>query len=120
MEWEVEFTDQFEAWWDGLDEAEQEAIAAVVGMLRTTGPTLGRPHADTVRNSRHARMKELRIQHAGNPYRVLFAFDPRRVAILLIGGDKTGDERWYAVYVPIADALYDEHIATLKREGLIE
>lgn len=65
-------------------------------------------------------MKELIIQHAGQPYRVLYAFDPRRCAILLIGGHKTGDKRWYRQFVPIADRLYDEHIETLKREGLID
>jgi hypothetical protein len=65
-------------------------------------------------------MRELRVQHAGRPYRVLYAFDPRRAAILLLGGDKTGDNRWYAVNVPKADALYDEHLKTLRKEGLIE
>ena len=63
-------------------------------------------------------MRELRIQHAGDPYRVLYAFDPRRTAILLFGGNKSGNDRWYEEYVPIADKLYDEHIETLKREGL--
>ena len=64
-------------------------------------------------------MRELRIQHAGRPYRVLYAFDPRRTAILLLGGDKTGDDRWYDTYVPLADDLYDEHLIQLQREGLI-
>jgi hypothetical protein len=64
-------------------------------------------------------MKELIIQHAGKPYRVLYAFDPRRCAILLIGGDKTGNKRWYETFVPVADKLYDEHLATLRKEGLI-
>ena len=64
-------------------------------------------------------MRELRVQHQGRPYRVLYAFDPRRAAILLIGGDKTGNERWYDEFVPIADRLYDAHLETLKREGLI-
>ncbi len=64
-------------------------------------------------------MRELRVQHAGRPYRVLYAFDPRRSAILLIGGDKTGDDRWYEVNVPIADGLYDEHLETLRKEGQI-
>ena len=62
-------------------------------------------------------MRELRIQHAGDPYRILYAFDPRR-AILLLGANKSGNDRWYEEYVPIADKLYDEHIETLKREGL--
>jgi len=64
-------------------------------------------------------MRELRIQHAGDPYRVLYAFDPRRTAILLIGGNKTGKDRWYEQYVPIADRLYDEHIQALRQEGWI-
>jgi hypothetical protein len=61
-------------------------------------------------------MKELRVQHAGRPYRLLFAFDPRRVAIVLLGGDKTGDKRWYTRMVPIADDLFDAHVAGLKDE----
>lgn len=64
-------------------------------------------------------MKELRTQHEGEPYRTLFAFDPRRCAILLIGGNKTGDKRFYNTFIPQADRLYDEHPAELKREGLI-
>jgi hypothetical protein len=65
-------------------------------------------------------MRELRTQHDGRPYRTLYAFDPRRCAILLIGGDKTGNKRWYYEYVPIADQLYDDHIGTLKDEKLLE
>jgi hypothetical protein len=62
---------------------------------------------------------ELRIQREGRPYRVLYAFDPRRAAILLLGGDKTGNDRWYEEQVPVADRLYDEHLRQLEREGLI-
>ncbi len=64
-------------------------------------------------------MKELIVQHAGRPYRALYVFDPRRTAILLIGGDKTGDGRWYERFVPVADNLYDEHLAALTKEGFI-
>ena len=63
-------------------------------------------------------MRELRIQHQGRPCRVLYAFDPRRAAILLIGGDKTGDDRWYESNVPLADRLYDQHLELLRKEGL--
>jgi len=63
-------------------------------------------------------MRELRIQHHGRPYRVLYAFDPRRTSILLLGGDKTGDDDWYNENVPIADRLYDKHINHLKKRGL--
>ena len=63
-------------------------------------------------------MRELRVQHAGRPYRILYAFDPMRAAVLLMGGDKTGDDRWYQEFIPVADSLYDAHVAQLKREGL--
>lgn len=64
-------------------------------------------------------MRELRIQHRGRPYRVLYAFDPRRAAILLLGGDKTGNDRWYQEQVPVADRLHDEHLMQLEQEGLV-
>ncbi len=64
-------------------------------------------------------MRELRIQDAGRPYRVLYAFDPRRAAILLLGGDKTGEDRWYELHVPRADDLYDEYLRPLAKEGLL-
>ena len=118
-EWEVEFTDEFGAWWEGLIEAEQVDVRAEVNLLRRFGPTLGRPHVDSVESSKHANMKELRVQHRGRRYRVLFAFDPRRSAILLIGGNKTGKGRWYKEFVPLADRLYDAHLETLRREGLL-
>ncbi|HME12244.1 MAG TPA: type II toxin-antitoxin system RelE/ParE family toxin [Candidatus Acidoferrum sp.] len=119
-EWEVEFTDVFGTWWETLTVAAQEDVRAEVNLLRHFGPSLGRPHVDSVASSRHANMKELRIQHHGRPYRVLFAFDPRRAAILLIGGDKTGQGRWYKQFVPLADRLYDEHLETLRKEGLLD
>ena len=65
-------------------------------------------------------MRELRTQHQGRAIRTLYAFDPRRSAILLLGGDKTGDQRWYETHVPLADRLYDEHLEQLLREGLID
>jgi hypothetical protein len=64
-------------------------------------------------------MRELRIQHQGRPYRILYAFDRRRAAILLLGADKTGQDRWYDEHVPRADTLYDEHLQELHREGLL-
>jgi|SRR5271165_624001 len=117
MEWDVEFTDEFLDWWNGLSEGEQVDVNSKVMLLQELGPNLPRPHADLIHSSRHAHMKELRIQHAGRPYRVLFAFDPRRCAILLLGGDKTGKDRWYEEFVPRADDLYERHLAALKKEG---
>jgi hypothetical protein len=80
---------------------------------------LPRPHADTLTGSKHANMKELRTQCQGRPLRTLFAFDPRRCAILLIGGDKSGNDRFYEQMLPLADRLYDEHLNQLAKEGLI-
>lgn len=117
MEWEIEYTDEFEEWWNCLTEEEQIDVEAKIILLRRFGPTLPRPHADVIKSSRHANMKELIIQHNGRPYRVLYAFDPRRCAILLAGGDKTGDNRWYEKYVPIADRIYDAHLETAMKEG---
>ena len=114
--WEVEYTDEFGQWWNGLTEAEQVSVDASVRLLEERGPQLGHPHSSGIAGSRHPRMRELRIQHRGRPYRVLYAFDPRRTAILLIGGDKTGDNRWYETHVPLADRLYDEHLAALRKE----
>jgi hypothetical protein len=113
MSWDVEYTDQFGDWWDTLDAAEQEDIAFVVRLLEERGPHLGYPYSSKVQLSKHAHMRELRAQHGGRPYRVLYAFDPRRTGILLIGGDKTGQDRWYEEYVPRADQFYDEHIAEI-------
>jgi hypothetical protein len=114
--WEVEFTDEFEAWWDGLSEEEQDSVTFGVRLLEEKGPHLPRPHTDTCRDSKYPNMKELRCQHEGRPYRVLFAFDPRRVGMLLIGGDKTGNPRWYEEYVPRADAIYEQHLMEIEAE----
>jgi hypothetical protein len=119
MSWEVEYTDEFEAWWDGLTIEEQESVAASVSLLENFGTNLKFPHSSGVNDSRHGHMRELRTQHQGRPFRTLYAFDPRRAAILLIAGDKTGDDRWYDTYIPIADRLYDEHLEQLKDEGLL-
>jgi hypothetical protein len=119
MQWIVEYTNEFGQWWLGLDDAERESVSAYVGMLEEQGPRLGYPYSSGVATSRHAHMRELRVQHHGRPYRVLYAFDPRRIALLLIGGDKTGDDRWYERFVLIADRLYDVHVLTLDREGLL-
>ena len=116
MSWEVEYTDEFENWWSGLDAEEQVSVAAVVEVLAELGPSLSFPYSSHVKSSRHGNMRELRVQHRGRPYRVLYAFDPRRVALLLLGGTKTGGARWYEKLVPEADLLYDRHLKALKRE----
>ena len=119
MKWDVEYTDEFGEWWRGLSEDEQASLDASVRLLEYRGPNLGFPHSSGVNGSKHSHMRELRTQHDGRPFRTLYAFDPRRSSILLIGGDKTGDGRWYDVHVPISDGLYDEHLEQLRKEGLI-
>ena len=119
MACDVEYTDEFGVWWAGLSEAEQVDVAATVMLLETRDIRLGFPHLSGIKSSRHSHMRELRVQSGGKPIRVFYAFDPVRNAILLIGGDKTGDGRFYEVFVPIADDLYDQHLAELKKEGLI-
>ena len=120
MQWDVEYTDEFEIWWSTLSGLEQEAIARSVELLARLGPALARPHADTIKGTRLANLKELRTQCVGQPYRMLFVFDPRRSAILLIGGRKTGEARWYKKMIPLAEKLYAEHLAELRKAGLID
>jgi hypothetical protein len=119
MGWNVEYTDEFGYWWNTLDEGEQDSIAVTVILLEQKGPMLPFPYSSGIEGSRHAHMRELRIQHKGDPYRVLYAFDPRRSAILLIGGNKAGNDRWYVENIPIADDLYDDHLKLLEDEGLL-
>ena len=120
MLWEVEYTDEFGQWWQGLSDGQQDAVAARVDLLTEYGPNLPYPYSSDIRSSRHGVMRELRAQSGGRPIRVFYALDPRRMCILLIGGDKTGNDRFYEQYVLLADGLYDEHLDELRKEGLIE
>ncbi len=117
MQWPIEYTDEFGIWWDTLTTSEQVSIDAHVRKLEQRGPNLPFPYSSGVSGSRHSHMRELRVQSGGKPLRVFYAFDPRRSAILLIGGDKTGDKRFYERMIPVADDLYDEHLAELKKES---
>jgi len=117
MAWDVEFTDEFGNWWDHLAAEEQASVRAYVKLLEEYGVALKHPYCSGVETSKHDHMRELRVQHAGRPYRVLYAFDPRRTAILPIGGDKTGNDRWYNTFVPMADKIYSRHLAQLHKEG---
>lgn len=119
MTWEIEYTNEFGDWWNSLSADEQESVDASVQLLEALGPHLKFPHCSGIQGSKHGHMRELRIQHGGRPLRTLYAFDPRRYAILPIGGDKTGDNRWYEVHITLADRLYDEHLEELRKEGLI-
>lgn len=120
MSWEVENTDEFGNWFVELGEADQDAIDFTVDLLIAQGPSLRFPHSSGIGNSRHSHMRELRIQSEGRPLRVFYAFDPRRSAVLLIGGDKTGNDRFYERLIPVADELYDVHLKEMKQEGLLK
>lgn len=113
MAWEINVTSTFEYWYTALSDPAAEDVTATVDLLEEHGPDLRFPFSSGVEGSKHTHMRELRIQHAGRPYRVLYAFDPFRAAVLLLGGDKTGDGRWYEENVPKADRLYAEYLAEL-------
>ncbi|GGM90595.1 type II toxin-antitoxin system RelE/ParE family toxin [Dactylosporangium sucinum] len=114
-EWAVEFHAECEKWADTLDQPDAEALLAAIRVLRDQGPALGRPLVDAVTGSQHANMKELRPGSTGRTeIRVLFAFDVQRQAILLVGGDKSGNwSGWYEANIPIADQRFSEHQAAL-------
>ena len=118
--WDVEYTDEFGSWWASLTEAQQEALDDRVMLLSEVGPGLRRPVVGAISSSRHANMKELRASKGG-ALRVLFAFDPRRHVILLLGGDKSGQwKEWYEWAIPEADDLYDTYLGELDEEGLLD
>jgi hypothetical protein len=119
MPWSVAFTNEFRAWWDTLTERQQEDVAASVQLLTEYDPQLRFPYSSGVEGSTHTHMRELRVQSGGRPLRIFYAFDPRRTVILLVGGDKTGDDRFYETFIPVADRLYDAYVDELRREGLI-
>lgn len=121
MAWEVEYTDEFGEWWEMLSEDEQVAIAARLALLEQHGPNLRRPTVGEIKGSKHdPQMKELRVGVGREQVRILFVFDPRRVAVLLIGGSKTGRwNEWYSGAIAEADALYDTLLDELREEGQI-
>ncbi len=116
MSWTVFFHDDFAAEFANLAESLQDELLAHALLLRDFGPSLGRPTVDTLKESKHPNMKELRFGWAGEVWRVAFAFDPERQAILLVGGDKGGADqrRFYKRLIAVADSRFDGHLATLK------
>lgn len=119
MCWDVIFHDDFDDELALLAEDLQDEVLAHAKLLAQFGPNLGRPAVDTLKGSGHANMKELRFDWNGEVWRVAFAFDPKRQAILLVGGDKGGADqrRFYKRLIAIADARYNDHLAMLKKES---
>ncbi|MEY8185295.1 type II toxin-antitoxin system RelE/ParE family toxin [Serratia marcescens] len=113
--WQVVTVERFDDWFLALNNAQQTSILAAIYKLQTFGPQLTRPHADTLYFSDAVRqLKELRVQHRGRPFRVFFAFDPQQQAVLLCGGDKTGDKRFYQRMLPIAAMEFSHYLATRR------
>jgi hypothetical protein len=108
--WTVERTDEIADWIHRLDDDSKESIFKNILILKEIGPSLGRPYVDSIKESKHKNMKELRIQNKKKLFRIFFAFDPDRKAILLIGGDKRGDKHFYQRLIPIADKLYEKYL----------
>ena len=117
MQWEVRFADEFEPEFDELPEMVQDELLAKARLLETFGPDLGRPHVDTLNDSRHANIKELRFTASNGVWRVAFAFDPDRHAILLVAGDKAGvkERRFYRQLLALADKRFDQHLSRIIR-----
>lgn len=114
-EWDLEATPEFEAWFSSLDEGEADAVVAIVDLLERHGPHLTFPFSSGIVGSAFAGMRELRKQYKGEPYRILYCFDPRRVGVLLIGGCKGGDDRWYVANIQKADDLFRQHLKDLEK-----
>jgi len=116
MIWEIELHTAFETEYRALSEDVQDALLEELLFLEKEGPNLGRPHVDTLKGSKHANMKELRFRADGGVWRVAFAFDVTRRAILLVAGDKSGtsQQRFYKQLIRKADQRFDEHLATLR------
>ena len=119
VKWTVSFHDEFDSEFGALSEAVQDEMLAHARLLEQFGPLLGRPRVDTLKGSRHANMKELRFDAADGVWRVAFAFDPKRKAILLVAGDKSGgsEKRFYRQLIAKADERFDGHLSHLKKEG---
>lgn len=116
MQWTVLFHDEFEPEFDALPTAVQDELYAEAGFIERFGPACGRPHVDTLKGSEYANMKELRFEAMDGEWRVAFAFDPKRRAILLVAGDKTGgsERKFYKRLIAVADARYERHLVRLK------
>ncbi|WP_165068521.1 type II toxin-antitoxin system RelE/ParE family toxin [Paludisphaera rhizosphaerae] len=108
--WDVILDPDFESWLLQLEAGVREEIVASANVLRERGPNLGRPYVDTLKGTNVSNLKELRVQYRGDPWRILFAFDPARRAILLVGGCKAGDKRFYKSMIPIAEERYQRHL----------
>lgn len=110
MPYELILLDDFASWLDEQDEERRIKVLGHLGLLEERGPLLGRPYVDTLKGSKIANLKELRVQHKSEPIRILFAFDPKQQAVIILGGSKQADKRWYDTNIPIAEASFSKHL----------
>jgi hypothetical protein len=112
MTWEVIVTEKVKEWISSLDQSTRDSLGSAVGLLQELGPNLGRPYVGKIVGSKVKHLKELRpLSNANGHFRILFAFDPQRKAILLIAGDKTGQwKKWYKKHIPLAESLYEKYL----------
>ena len=116
MPWTLVYLREFEEWLDGQTEDLQDEALSHLELLKEIGPVLSRPHADTLKGSKIANLKELRFTFAGAPIRILYAFDPNQHGVIILAGDKSGDKRWYEVNISKAEKLYGEHLQKVVTE----
>jgi hypothetical protein len=116
MPFTVKFSAELKNWFDQQERPLQRTVLFTVALLEQYGPQLSRPYADTLKGSSLKNLKELRVQHRGEPYRILYAFDPKREALLLIGGNKASDKRWYERMIKQAEAIFEVHLQALEKE----
>jgi len=119
MIWEIVFHKEFAQWWSSQSESLQDSMTMTLNLLEEHGTTLGRPYVDTIKGSALNNLKELRVQHQGLPYRLLFAFDPQRQAVVLVGGNKAGDKRWYKKNISMAEKRYFEYLEETEEGTLV-
>ncbi len=117
MGYKVNFSTEFQIWFAEQEERLQDTLSEQIKNLERKGPHLGRPLVDTLKGSQMSNLKEFRLPFQGQPYRILFAFDPEREAILLIGGNKASDKKWYQRMIPQAETIFANHLKKLAEKS---
>ena len=115
MPYTVVYPEEFAGWLDAQEKSLRLRALAYLELLKEQGPTLGRPYADTRKGSELTNLKELRVQHKAEPIRILYAFDPKQQAVVILGGSKQADKRWYDTNIPIAEKLFAEHLEKQRK-----
>ncbi len=116
MPYALVYLEEFATWLGAQEKSLQLRTLAFLELLKERGPLLGRPYADTLKGSKLTNLKELRVQHKSEPIRILFAFDPKQQAVVILAGSKEADKRWYDTHIPIAEKLFDEHLEKQRKE----